>query len=211
MAQSDEYQLMLAAPVADLGPWFHRHPRLAVVAAAGLMIAISVLRFATGDERDATTLLMVLPIALVALAFGLRAGALAAGGAVAVLMAWVVIEDISLSPLGWIARVVPLMLLGILIGHASDSQRRAAAVAARLGRVEERQREAAEINDTIVQNLTVAKWNVEAGNGEAGISALEDVIEASQALVIDLLAGLDISESDRRRSRNGHRERRAGV
>lgn len=175
------------------------------------MLAVSVLRFATGDERDAISLLMVLPIALVALAFGLRAGAMAAVGAVAVLIAWVVIEEIQLSPIGWTSRVVPLLLLGILIGHASDAQRRAAEVAARLGLVEERQREAAEINDTIVQSLTVAKWNVEAGHGEAGISALEDVIEASQALVIDLLAGLDISESDRRRSRNGHRQRRAGV
>ena len=202
---------MLAVPVTDLGPWFHRHPRLAVAAAAGLMITISVLRFATGDERDATSLLMVLPIALVALTFGLRAGTLAAVGAVVVLVAWVVIEDINLSPLGWISRVVPLLLLGILIGHASDVQRRAAAVAARLGLVEARQREAAEINDTIVQSLTVAKWNVEAGNGEAGVSALEDVIEASQALVVDLLAGLDISESDRRRSHTGRSQPRAGV
>ncbi len=175
------------------------------------MTAISILRFVTGDERDAISLLMVLPIALVALAFGLRAGALAAVGAVAVLVTWVLVEDIVLSPIGWISRVVPLLLLGILIGHASDAQRRAAAVAARLGLVEARQREAAEINDTIVQSLTVAKWNVEAGNGEAGISALEDVIEASQALVVDLLAGLDIPQSDRRRSHNGHRQPHAGV
>lgn len=195
--------------MSDLGPWFHRHPRLAIVAAAGLMLVISVLRFATGDERDAISLLMVFPIALAALAFGLRAGAFAAVASVVVLVAWVVVDDISLSPLGWVSRVVPLLLLGILIGHASDAQRRATEVRTRLGWIEARQREAAEINDTIVQSLTVAKWNVEAGNGEAGISALEDVIEASQALVVDLLSGLDLTESDRRRSRNGNGGSRA--
>lgn len=199
------------APVADLGPWFHRHPRLAVIAATGLIIAISVLRFATGDERDATSLLMVLPIALMALAFGLRAGALVALGSVAVLVSWVVATDVELSLLGWIARVVPLLLLGILIGHASDAQRRATQVATRLGLVEERQREAAEINDTIVQSLTVAKWSVESGNVEAGIDALEDVIEASQSLVVDLLAGLDISKAEQRRSRARRHQRRQRV
>ena len=197
---------MSDAPVADLGPWFHRHPRLAVIAATGLMVGISVLRFATGDERDATSLLMVLPIALVALAFGLRAGTLAAMGSVGVLMAWVLADGIELSPLGWISRVVPLLLLGILIGHASDAQRRATALSTRLSLAEQRQREAAEINDTILQSLSVAKWSVESGNVDAGIGALEDVIEASQSLVVDLLDGLDLSKAEQRRSHNGHRQ-----
>jgi signal transduction histidine kinase len=192
---------MFVLPVADPGPWFHRHPRLAVGAATALFGAVALLRFATGDERDATLLLLVLPIALVALAFGLRAGASAAVASVGLLVAWVVTADVTLSALGWVSRVVPLLLLGILIGHASDSQRRSSAVAARLVLVEERQREAAEINDTIVQNLTVAKWNVESGNLDAGVEALEEVIGASQALVVDLLTGLEISGSERRRSR----------
>jgi signal transduction histidine kinase len=202
---------MTLPPSVPLGPWFRRHPRLAVAAALGLFAGISVLRFATADERDATLLLFVLPIALLAQAFGLTAGAVAAVGSVGVLIGWVFASGVELSLLGWVARVTPLVLLGLLIGHASDAQRRAEMVAARLSIAEERQREAAEINDTIVQSLAVAKWNVESGNPQAGVDALEEVIEASQALVADLLGGLDLTAEDRRRRRAANPSHREGV
>ena len=198
---------------APLGPWFRRHPGLAVAAALVLFLGIALARFVAGDERDATLLLLVLPVALLALAFGLLAGTAAAVVSVGVLVGWVLASGVELSALGWASRVTPLLLLGVLIGHASDSQRRAEVMAARLAIVEERQREAAEINDTIVQRLAAAKWSLESGNHEAGVEALEEVMGASQRLVVDLLIGLGGTSQDRRRA---HPEpprapRRAGV
>lgn len=183
------------------GPWFRRHPRLAVAAAGALFAAVVVLRFVTGDERDATGLLFVLPIALVAQAFGLRAGSLAAAGGVGLLLGWAAIEHVDLSALGWAARTIPMLLLGALIGHASDVQRHAEALATHLAVVEERQREAAEINDTIVQSLSVAKWKLEAGDVDAGIEVLDETIHAGQGLVASLLGGLGLSNGERRRTR----------
>ena len=184
---------------APLGPWFRRHPRLAIAAAVGLFAVITVARFLGGDERDATLLLLVLPVALLALAFGLRAGTIAAVGSVALVAAWVIVEDVHLSALGWLSRATPLFLLGVLIGHASDAQRRAEATAARLVVIEERQREAAEINDTIVQRLAAAKWCFENGNSDAGLEELDAVMDAGQDLVVDLLIGLGGNGAERRR------------
>jgi signal transduction histidine kinase len=196
---------------APLGPWFRRHPGLAVAAALVLFAGIALARFVAGDERDATLLLLVLPVALLALAFGLVAGTAAAAVSVGLLVGWVIASGVELSALGWASRVTPLLLLGVLIGHASDSQRRAEAMAARLAIVEERQREAAEINDTIVQRLAAAKWSLESGNNQAGVEALEEVMEASQNLVVDLLIGLGANREDRRRARPDPSSRRAGV
>lgn len=186
---------------ARLGPWFRRNPHLAIAAAAALFVGVFALRVLTGDERDATGLLFVLPIALVASAFGLRAGAAAAAGAVGLLAAWVAIEGVELTPLGWAARTTPMLLLGVLIGHASDTQRQAEQVATDLAVAEERQREAAEINDTLVQNLAVAKWKLESGDVDGGIEVLDETIHAGEGLVRTLLGGLGISNGERRRSR----------
>lgn len=186
---------------ARFGPWFRRHPHLAVAAATALFAAVVVLRFATGDERDATGLLFVLPIALVAQAFGMRAGAAAALAGTGLLAAWTVVEGIDLSVLGWAARTIPMLLLGVLIGHASDVQRHAESLVTELAVAAERQREAAEINDTLVQNLAVAKWKLESGDIDAGIKVIDETIHAGEGLVGGLLGGLGLSNGDRRRSR----------
>lgn len=202
----------MAIPMdAPLGPWFRCHPRLALATALVLFASIVAARFVVGDEREATLLLLVLPVALLALAFGLRAGAAAAMVSIGVLAGWVLSSGIDLSPIGWISRVTPLLLLGVLIGHASDEQRRAAAVSARLALIEERQREAAEINDTIVQGLAAAKWSFESGNDQAGMMALESVIEAGQELVVELLLGLGGDGKERRRVKRGGHSDRAGA
>lgn len=194
---------MPPAPSPPLfGPWFRRHPRSAAVLSAALFAAVMVLRVVAGDERDATGLLFVLPIALVAQAFGFRAGTFAASAGMGLLALWVVADGVELSVLGWAARMIPLLMLGMLIGHASDVQRHAEALATHLAVAEERQREAAEINDTIVQSLSVAKWKLEAGDVDAGIDVLDETIHAGQGLVASLLGGLSLSNGERRRSRS---------
>jgi signal transduction histidine kinase len=201
---------MVAPTTASVGPWFARRPALAAGSAVVLIAAITALRFTTGDESDATALLYALPIALVALAFGARAGVSASLGCLLLVISWVVISDASFGPLAWVSRIVPLLLLGILIGHASDAQREADAVATRLAIAEIRQRDAAEINDTIVQHLAAAKWMLERGSCDDAIAAVDEAMRSGQSLVSDLLAGLD----DTRRSKapsGGYRITRAGV
>jgi hypothetical protein len=185
-------------------PWFRRHPGLAVAAGLALIAGITVVRFGSGDESDAAGLLYALPIALLAITFGLRAGLLAALGCLSLLVTWVLATEASFTPLGWFARVVPLLLLGVLIGRASDGLREAAKVEIRLAVAHARQRDAAEVNDTIVQHLSAAKWMFERGATDEGIGEVEGAITAGQSLVTELLAGLD----DARQTRvgtNGHR------
>jgi signal transduction histidine kinase len=191
----------MPATPAILGPWFRRHPCLAAVAATALFAAIVALQYATDEGSDAVSLLLVLPIALVAQAFGLRAGTAAAVAGAAVQAAWIVSDGTDVSVLGWAGRTIPMLLLGILIGHASDVQRDAERLLTTLAVAEERQREAAEINDTIVQSLAVAKWKLESGDVAGGLAVLDETIDAGVGLVDTLLGGLRLSNGERRRSR----------
>jgi hypothetical protein len=53
---------------------------------------VFAVRLSIGGAQDAITLLYVLPVALLAMAFGLRAGIAASVGAVALIVAWVAIR-----------------------------------------------------------------------------------------------------------------------
>jgi hypothetical protein len=134
----------------------------------------------------------------------LRAGLLTALGCLSLLVTWVGTTDGAFTPLGWFARVVPLLLLGVLIGRASDGLREAARVATRLAVAQARQRDAAEVNDTIVQHLSAAKWMFERGANDEGIGEVEGAITAGQSLVSELLTGLDDARQP------GHHQRPSG-
>jgi glucose-6-phosphate-specific signal transduction histidine kinase len=203
---------MLSRARADLGPWFHRHPRLALACAAVLFAGTGAAHALAGDQIELTALLLVFPVALVALSTGLRGGLVASSASLLVLMAWGAFGSSGLALGEWWTRALPLVLLGVLIGHASDVQRRSEVVASRLAVAEVRQREAAEINDTIVQRLVAAKWRMELGDPDAGLEVIDEAIVASQALVLDLLDGLELTPSERRSIRlevggAGHRGR----
>ena len=167
--------------------WFLRQPRLAIGVAAALYVAVFALRLSVGRAEEAITLLFVLPIALLAFAFGRLAGVIAGCIGVALATAWIVIDHVELRALGWIAFSVPLVLLGALVGDASDRQRRVAQVEHQLLVAELRAREAAEINDSIIQGLAAAKWSVESGSYQRGLEVLTDTIVTAEALVDGLL------------------------
>jgi hypothetical protein len=171
------------------GPWFRRRPVLAVAVAALLFGAVFVVRLAVDGTTDAITLLFVLPIALLAMAFGARGGWAAGAVGVGLLAVWVTLAGADLSPLGWVSRATPMLLLGGLVGTASDRLRAIAVAEHRLLLAEARRREAAEINDAIVQRLAAAKWALEAGNTEAGVELVTESMETAEALVSDLLRG----------------------
>lgn len=173
-------------------PWFRVRPRAAMAVAALLFVGVFVLRFIVTNVADAVAMLYTLPIALVALAFGRRAGIMSGVLAVALAATWVVVTDVDITPIGWMSRAVPLLLLGGLIGDASDrlvvadQHRRALEAAA------QRHRDAAEVNDTLVQGMAAAKWALEAGRHESGLRTLEETIEQGHQLVSKLLRDADM-------------------
>ncbi len=152
-------------------PWFRRHPHLALTVAGVLYAAVLSLRMLLGNPVDAYSTLYALPVALVAMTFGLRAGAVAGLLAVGLTVVWAVVKDISLTPTGWASRVLPLLLLGVLLGHAVDRARRAEI----------------EINDSLVQGMAAAAWSLDAGHVETGKTILDQTITQAHELVSGLI------------------------
>ena len=105
-------------------PWFSRRPGLTVAVAALLYAGVFAFRLAVDTTEAPITTLFCLPIALLAVAFGLRVGLVAGVAGVALLAVWVIVNDVSLSAVGWVTRIVPLVLLGVLLGDAADRLRR---------------------------------------------------------------------------------------
>lgn len=173
-------------------PWFRRRPRVALTVAALLFAGVLVLRMFVGDAADAYSMLYVLPVALLAMAFGLRAGVGAGLVAVALVAAWVLADDVSLTPTGWLSRVVPILLLGIVLGDATDRLRQAEEQRQRLEAAALLHREAIEINDSLVQGMAAAKWSLESGQTDIGIQTLETTISRAQDLVSGLIRRADM-------------------
>ena len=191
---------MHTARTARRGPWFWAHPLAALAVAAVLAAGIFVLRLAVDGVEDSICNLYVLPIALVALTSGRRAGLLAGVAAVALLWAWVLISGGQLTPLGWTSRIVPFVLLGLLVGDAADRIREAERTERHARTLEHLERQAAELHDSVMQQLAAAKWRIEAGDVEGGLRALTDAMGTSQALVGQLLGQDSVLPGDRHRS-----------
>jgi hypothetical protein len=176
------------------GPWFVRRPRTTIAVAAGMYVTIFAARLVFGDPADDVYLLFTLPVALLAVAFGLRAGVLAGLAGVALIAVWVNISGTGLSWIGWAARISPILLLGYLLGDAVDRLRRAEREQRRLKEAARRQRDAIEINDTIVQGLSAAKWALEAGDLPQGLSIVSDTLDLGHHLVSELIRDADMQQ-----------------
>lgn len=167
--------------------WFRRRPPLTWGAAAGLFLGVFVLRLSGGTVEDAYSMLYVFPVALVAFAFGLRKGAAAGVFAVLLIVVWAVVRDVSLDPAGWASRIMPILLLGVLLGEASDRLRRNDTERRRLEAAALLHRDAIEINDSLIQGMAAAKWSLEAGDVETGLRTLNATITQAQELVSGLI------------------------
>lgn len=183
------------------GPWFWLRPELAVAVAAGLFAAVIALRWSVGNVEDSISMLYVLPVALLALSFGFRTGLGAGVFAVGLLALWLGTHHESLSWLGWLSRATPLLLLGALTGAAADRIRAAAEAERRADAVALLQREAAEINDHVLQQMAATKWMLEAGRTDDGIELLASTMDTAQRLVADMLGSGSVLPGDLRRSR----------
>lgn len=184
-------------------PWFAARPPVTVAVVVLLFAGVLALRLSVSGADEAVTLLYSLPIALAAVAFGLRGGLTTGLAAVVLVAVWAVLADVDLSLVGWASRVVPLLLLGSLLGDATDrvrradDERRAIAVAA------ERHRDAVEINDSVVQGMAAAKWSLEAGDLDGGLRTLGETMRTARALVSDLLRQADMGPGGHRGDVNG--------
>jgi hypothetical protein len=176
-------------------PWYRSHSRAALLVACGLFAVVTVARLFANGTGEAVDILYSLPIALLAVSFGLRGGLI--GAAIGFFLFAIVeladgVGDIDAT--GWIARAAGLLLLGVLLGRATDQiesgqlrtmaaqeERRVLAERAR------RQAEALEISDSILQHLTVAKWMVETGRNEEAIEILTSTMATGERMVADLL------------------------
>ena len=175
------------AAVAPRDPWFRQRPLLALATTGVLFAGVLSLRLLVGDADDAYSMLYVLPVALVAAGFGLRAGVAAGLLAVLLIVVWVLVRDVSLTPLGWASRVTPMLLLGGLLGYATDRMRAAEAERQRAQAAALLHREAIEINDSLVQGMAAAKWALEAGQVDAGLETLDQTMTQAQELVSGLI------------------------
>ncbi|MFP5577302.1 MAG: hypothetical protein ACLGIZ_03560 [Acidimicrobiia bacterium] len=183
------------------GPWFRRHPGYAALVTAVLFVLVTALRLVTPDEADATGLLYALPVALAAMTYGRAVGTTSALCASGLLWAWVAGHpDISLTALGWTSRIVPLVLLGVLVGAASDTVEEANEARTALAVAEVRRRDAAEVNDEILQRLAAAKWRLEAGANDEAAALLDEAMVQAEHLVSSLLE--DVALDDRLRVRS---------
>ena len=183
------------------GPWFRGRPVLTLGIAVALFAAVLALDFAADAVEDPVTLLFCLPVALLAVAFGLRAGLLAGLASVLLVAVWVGTAQVHLSTRGWATRVLPMLLLGVLLGDAVDRLRRSEDERRRLAAAAQRHRDAVEFNDSVLQGLSAAKWALEAGRTDRGLEIIDQTQATAQELVSDLLRDADMGVT-------GHRGRR---
>ncbi|MEO7124705.1 MAG: hypothetical protein ABI382_06080 [Nakamurella sp.] len=173
-------------------PWFYRWPALSVTVAAILYAGIFTLRITTGSPTEATLLFFVLPISLIAVTFGMAWGLCGGAIAIALMVVWAVTAHIELTPLGWATRALPMLLLGALVGRAADRLRASEAAQAELDAAAHWHRQAAEINDSIVQGLSAAKWSLEAGRSDRALETVTQTLDSAQTLVSQLLRDAEV-------------------
>lgn len=191
-------QVRPLVPAGPQGPWFRARPGAALAVAGVLFTAVLSFRFAVQDPVEAVSLLYVLPVAIVALTLGRLAGLLSGLLAVALVAVWVTVSDVDLSLIAWASRVLPFVLLGWLLGDASDRLAEAEVRRAALEAAAQRQRDAAEVNDTLVQGMAAAKWALESGRTEAGLRTLEETLQLGHQLVSELLREADMGPEGHR-------------
>jgi hypothetical protein len=149
--------------------------RLLLLAAAAF-VAVFVLALAVDDPRQAVSVLYVVPIALAALAAGVRGGLSAAALAAALLGVWVAVKDVEIGMSGWISRLVAFVLIGGLVGRYED-------LARTLVRRRVEEEAATEVHDGVVQSLVVAAYELRRGNNESAEESVEEALASAKAII----------------------------
>ncbi len=159
-------------------------PRPVMWTAALLFVAISVLRWFVDRNGQAAALLYVVPIALLALCFGRRAGIAAALAGAALFSVFAIFRgqgDLDFT--GWVDPIAVMFVAGCLLGgvssQATENAHTARIEADRRARLEDlcgRQQEALEVSDAMVQGAAVARWMIECGETGQAMDALSRTV-----------------------------------
>jgi hypothetical protein len=158
------------------------------VGVAGVLFAgVFSARLLAGDPTGAVTDLYAFPVALIAIAFGGWAGIGTGLLAAALVSVQLGESGIDHSPLGLAARAVAVVLIGFVVGDASDRLAAAQRMRSAVSLATERHREAIEINDGLVQGVAAAKWLLEAGRDAAALEALNETLSTGERLVSKLI------------------------
>jgi diguanylate cyclase (GGDEF)-like protein/PAS domain S-box-containing protein len=102
-----------------------------VLTAALLFVAIFLLRATVGTVGDAIGFLYVVPVVIVAVARGTRAGLLAGAVAFALSSLGTIVGHLPVSPLGYVNRALVYLFIGGLVGRFADRRRALEAESAR--------------------------------------------------------------------------------
>lgn len=175
-------------------PWFVQHPVRAKIVVLCSFIAVFALHLIVGDS-DAT-ILYVLPVALAALGFGLFVGTVAGFVAVWLIVAGVLVTGETMPFIAWFSHVAPLLLLGSLAGASADRIRQARAAERFANEVALLQREAAEVNDSVVQGIAAARWLLDSGQVERALEVLDETALGAQELVSRVLGADSVLSDD---------------
>ena len=106
-----------------------REPRAIVAIAAALFLAILLLKLTVRAPGFGFALLYDIPVALLAIAFGLRGGLIAAAVGMALFSIGDALGEVQSNAAGYASRALTFALLGALLGVYSDRLRRAEAAA----------------------------------------------------------------------------------
>lgn len=185
--------------------WYRLHPTVAAAVAAVLYAAIFTLRVAVARPGDAVSVLYIFPVALLAVTFGLVGGMVGASVGIGLeVFGYSVFHGAPPDVLGWSTQGTVVLVLGALLGHATDRkravQRWALAEQERRLHLEElacRERAALEINDSLIQGMTAAKWLIEQRKDDLALDELSLTIDHGEHLVTDLLLRNPVADSRR--------------
>lgn len=120
--RDDATSRLLAAVAAPVRRWPER--RSVVLLSAGAMfVAVFLLRELVTGRGDALSLLYVIPVALLALELGIRAGVIAAGLSIAVIGVWMATVKPEFGLVGFLVRAGILLSVGAIAGRFSDRMR----------------------------------------------------------------------------------------
>ncbi|MFZ0975767.1 MAG: GAF domain-containing protein, partial [Solirubrobacteraceae bacterium] len=98
--------------------------RAAIVALAAVLFVIAfTARLAVDDPNALLANFYIVPIAVLAIEFGTRAGVLAAALALALVPAWSVINAVHVDALGYVSRGAAFLVTGVIVGGFSDRLR----------------------------------------------------------------------------------------
>lgn len=99
-----------------------RTERTDLLVCALLLVLITLLRLAVSNPVEAVGFLYVIPVSLLASERGLRGGLIAAAGAILCTVLWAVIQDVPLGVVGYAARVLTFLGVGVLVGLQSEQR-----------------------------------------------------------------------------------------